>query len=473
MTDHSGIWHFLLIVLVALAWLKLNQHRFRDSFSPFNILFFGWVGPLLLSTMTLSSLENPWSSGVWISLSWTTVVLVACSYFRGIPEDFGDPASRFTWETSALATLKNRKAQRLILISFGVSFLAYIYNEFVRSPIGVPLFALYSDPTMIGPAFHEWGISRESRSWALYLSVPLYLQSALVYMVGRLKPRGEGTWWVAMSALYPIMAILKLNRTNLITTLVVLVVAEYYLDKFSRTDIRQRLRPRQFVRRYPYLSASLLAIIAAMFLASQFVQLRNGFDSSDAFQAVVGTDIRVYKPIDGFLSEVYEYFALPWQNFADTFEHYRPEIRLGVGFFRPVFSLLGRGQAVDDALDRIGFDPSLGPANTYPFITLVYMELGILGIVVCPLLYGLFVNWIYARFRREPNFLNFCFYLHMPIAWMWLFSSSAFIGLHFYLTMAYLWGVDRYYRSYCIQRHQNPLALSRTGPLQQPLGGGA
>jgi oligosaccharide repeat unit polymerase len=197
-----------------------------------------------------------------------------------------------------------------------------------------------------------------------------------------------------------------------------------------------------------------------MFLASQFVQLRNGFDSSDAFQTIVGTDIRVYPPVDGFLSEVYEYFALPWQNFADTFDAYRPTIRLGIGFFRPVFSLLGQGAALDDSLDRINFDPTLGPANTYPFITLIYLELGILGIIVCPVLYGLFVSWIYARFRREPNFLNFCLYLHMPIAWMWLFSSSAFIGLHFYLTMAYLWAVDRYYRVYCVPRHRQPSPLS-------------
>jgi oligosaccharide repeat unit polymerase len=471
MTDHSGMWHFFLIVLVAFAWLKINQRRFRDSFSPFNLLLFGWVGPLLLSTMSLSSLEAPWSFGVWTSLGWTTVILVACSYFQRIPRNIIDPVSRSIWDAGVLATLKNRKVQRLILISFAVSFLAYIYNEFIRSPIGVPLFALYSDPTMIGPAFHEWGISRESRSWALYLSVPLYLQSGLVYMIGRLRPKGEGKWWVVMSALYPIMAILKLNRTNLITTLVVFIVAEYYMDRFSRTDRHQRLHPRQFVRRYPYVSASLLAIIAAMFLASQFVQLRNGFDSSDAFQTVVGTDIRVYKPIDGFLSEVYEYFALPWQNFADTFEQYRPEIRLGVGFFRPVFSLLGRGQAVDDALDRISFYPTLGPANTYPFITLIYLELGVLGVIVCPLLYGLFVNWIYARFRREPNFLNFCLYLHMPIAWMWLFSSSAFIGLHFYLTMGYLWAVNRYYRDYCIQRRERLSEPSPPGPLQQPLSG--
>jgi oligosaccharide repeat unit polymerase len=470
LAEHLNTWHFFLIVLVAFAWVKINQRRFHDSCSPFNLLFFGWVGPLLLSTMTLSSLESPWSFTVWISIGWTTAILTICSYVRRVHHDPSEPASRLAWNTGVLATLKNRKVQRLILISFALSFLAYIYNEFVRSPVGVPLFTLYSDPTMVGPAFHEWGISRESRSWALYLSVPLYLQSALVYMIGRLKPRGAGRWWIAMSVLYPFMAILKLNRTNLITTLVVLVVAEHYLDKFSRTD-NQRLHPRQFVRRYPYLCASLLAVIATMFLASQFVQLRNGFDSSDAFQAVVGTDIRVYKPIDGFLSEVYEYFALPWQNFADTFQQYKPEFRLGVGFFRPVFSLLGGGQAVDETLDRIGFDPSLGPANTYPFITLIYMELGILGLIVCPLLYGLFVNWIYARFRREPNFLNFCFYLHMPIAWMWLFSSSAFIGLHFYLTMAYLWSVDRYYRNYCPQRRPDPIALAPNRPLQQMSGG--
>jgi hypothetical protein len=56
----------------------------------------------------------------------------------------------------------------------------------------------------------------------------------------------------------------------------------------------------------------------------------------------------------------------------------------------------------------------------------------------------------------------------MPIAWMWLFSSSAFIGLHFYLTMAYLWVVDRYYRAYCLQPHRG-FALQSTSRQPQPL----
>jgi oligosaccharide repeat unit polymerase len=468
MTDHSETWIVLLIILVVSGWLKINQRRFGDPLSPFNLLLVGWVGPLLLSTMSLSTLESPWSFGVRMSVGWTTLVLVACSYVRRPPRELSDPTSRMYWNTSVLRTLENRKVEKLILISFAISFLAYIYNEFIRSPIGIPLFSLYSDPTMIGPAFHEWGISRDSRSWALYVSIPVYLQSALVYMIGRLKPKGDGKWWIALSAMYPIMSILKLNRTSLITTLIAFIVVEHYLDRFSCTDGRQALRPRQFVKRYPYLCATLLTAIAAVVFASAFLQLRSGLDTSDAFQIVAGTDIHVYKPIDGFLSQVYEYFALPWQNFADTFETQKPAIRLGVGFFRPIFSLLGRGQAVDDALLGMGFDPGVGPANTYPFITLMYLELGILGIIVCPLLYGLFVNSIYVRFRREPTFLNFCFYLHMPIGWMWLFSSSAFTGLHFYLTMGYLWAVNWYYRHYCLEGRPKPSAVNLTPPLQQP-----
>ena len=92
MTTHSNAWHVLLIVCVVLAWLKLNQRRFGDSFSPFNLLLFGWVGPLLLSTMSLSSLERPWSSGVWWSLGWTTLALIACVYFRPKPRGLDRPA---------------------------------------------------------------------------------------------------------------------------------------------------------------------------------------------------------------------------------------------------------------------------------------------------------------------------------------------------------------------------------------------
>ncbi|MBZ5526596.1 MAG: oligosaccharide repeat unit polymerase [Acidobacteriia bacterium] len=471
MPANAWIWA-VFIVAVALIWLKLNQRRFGDMLSPFNLLFFGWVGPLLLRGMNLSSLERPWSAGTCFLIGWTTVVLTGCSYFRKRVPGFEKESSRRMWRGGVIRVLEDPMVGRVVLATFAISFAAYIYNEFVRNPIGVPLIALHNDPTLLGEAFHVWGKPRESRSWGLYVSIPIYLESALLYMIGRVRPKKDGKWWIMLSALYPIMSVLKLARTDLIITLTAFIVAEYYFDKFSAGDGRREQSPVRIMKKYPYLCATLLTIFAGVLLATQFEQLRGGVLSSDAFQQVVGTDIHVYQPADNFLAEAYEYFAMPWENFESTYNTFSSTMRLGVGSFRPVFSLLGRGQAVDDLLDGIGFDPHTGPANTYPFITLQYMELGVVGVILGPIVYALFVNAIYSRFRGKPNFLNFCLYLHMPFAWMWLFSSFAFSGLHFYLMMVYLWGIDVYYRKYCIRRDSQFPGVERIGVLPSPTGQG-
>lgn len=480
MNPFAAIWSVLVIAIVAM-WLRMNGSLWADNVSPFNLLMFGWIGPLLIRGFNLSSLERPWSADVCWLVGWTTVALMTpCIISRGFPR-FQQPSVQQTWQASVMTTLRNRRFRRIVLLTFAISFSAYIYNELLRNPVGIPLISLRNDPTLVGEAYQVWGKTRETRSLALYLYLPIHLQCAILYMIGRANSKRGGKWWILLSLLYPASTILKLSRTDLFQALVPLMMSEYYFGKFAATNSKSSFSVSRLVKRYPYVFASIaLLVFGAFMLERDFDELRQGEGASELFQRAIGTDIHVgSQSLEGFLAQAYGYFGMPWENFADTYNSIRPELRLGVGAFRPLFALFGQGPALDNVLEQIGFDPAnyfgaghTGPLNTYPFITMLYLESGVVGIIAFPVVYAVFVNRIYANFRREPSFLNFCLYLQMPFAWMWLFSNAAFTALNFYLSMVFLLGLSWFYERFCSapSRGLVPVAISR---LPRPSESGA
>lgn len=451
-------WLVFVAAVIAL-WVRINRNLWGDGVSPFNLLAFAWVGPLLVRGLHLSALERSWSGEVCWLIAWTTIALVLpCFMWTRLP-DFQQPSVQQAWLESAVAVLRNRRFAWIVFFTFVVSFSAYIYNEFIRSPIGVPLISLRDDPTLVGEAFHVWGKPRETRGWALYLYVPIHLQCAILYVIGKVNSKRGGKGWVLVSLLYPTMTILKLARTDLVQALVPMLMGEYYLVKFSVIERSARISLGDMVRRHRYALASMALIILGVFaFERQFEELREGENASDLFQEAIGTDIHVgSRSVDSVLAASYGYFGIPWENFVDTYESVRPETRLGVGALRPLFAIFGQGPAMDKVIDQSGFGPAdysgaghTGPINTYPFITILYLESGMVGIVIFPVLYSVFANRIYANFRRRPNFLNWWLYLQVPFAWMWLFSNAAFTALNFYLCMVFLWGLNWSYRKFCL-----------------------
>ncbi len=467
----TSLWA-LFCIAAALIWFVFNRKLTGDLLSPFNFLFFGWFGPLLLRGFNLSVLERSWSSEAQLAVFASSVfLLVPCILSRRHP-GFGSAEVKRGWDFDLLPVLNNKRFGQVLMITFAFGVSAYVYNEFVRNPVGVPFFSYLSDSTLPRAAYHQFGKTRETRSWGLYFSLPLYLESAMLYMMGRVRPNRDKIWWLALSALYPLLTILKLSRTDFVQVLVPFIMVEYYFAKFGVSKSKRNWSPVQLLKRYPYISfAVVLLFSVALLLESQYEILRNGQQGTDSFQRVVGTDIDIgFDSINTFLAQTYSYTAMPWENFVSTIENYRTEFRPGVGMLRPLFAVMGQGSAVDNLLYSIDFDPYnytglsyLGPINTYPFITTLYLEFGVPEMLVGSFVYALLVCTLYARFRRKPNFLNVCLYLHMPFAWMWLFSTAGFTGLHIYLNILFVWALSWIYRTWCA-----PLPRMRSLPVTVP-----
>jgi hypothetical protein len=84
-------------------------------------------------------------------------------------------------------------------------------------------------------------------------------------------------------------------------------------------------------------------------------------------------------------------------------------------------------------IDEIAYEPISGASGSATFLTFLYAELGICGLIIVPFIYGLMVNILYCNFRLKPNFINMFLYINFVYPWAWLFFNNAFSVLTFYI----------------------------------------
>jgi hypothetical protein len=391
----------LLGVGVVLAWNRANKRLFGDLLSPFNLLLFAWIGPLLLRGFNLSELERPWTIEIVLIFLGVTLGLVSpLIAMQPLIQGHRLAAQRPIFEKT-LALFRDWRFIGLMLVCFVVSFSAYIYNDFVTNPVGIPLIALSRDPTIPREAFHRWGRTGGAGIVGL-LATPVFILTPMFYLAFRASRRWLiRVFLLGLALLYPIMTLLKLSRIELIQAGVSFVLIEYYYRQF----LSLRIRPTRFrILRYSQwavVAAGLIVGVALFQLA--FQQIRGGFTPEDrTVGRLIGYKLDVPDPFYGLAVELYGYFAMPLENFANFYKA-NPEggFNPGIGLFRPLLSITGQGRVADAMLEQIDLldERRLWPVNTYPFITLIHAELGLVGVLVTSVLYAGMVGFFYARFR--------------------------------------------------------------------------
>ena len=90
-------------------------------------------------------------------------------------------------------------------------------------------------------------------------------------------------------------------------------------------------------------------------------------------------------------------------------------------------------------MDRLDLgDGLILPINTYSFVTLIYVELGLVGVVIVPFLYALLFAALYRRFRLHPSLTSLSLYLIFLPCWLFLFVTNGFSGLSSYLNAVFV-----------------------------------
>jgi oligosaccharide repeat unit polymerase len=449
---------FLLTAAIVFVWFRVNRKLFKDVLSPFNCLLIGWVGPLLLKTLNLSTLERPWSFELVVLTAWVTFALIVTSLLPALSRGNVQFSSRQHLFAEIIPLMRNGMFRLLLIASFGVGFAGYVYTEFYTNEIGIPLIAYLQDPSLSRSTIPYWQWGKGDR--LAILVVPLFVVVPMLYMVARTgRRRVEKLFYLFLAAVYPIGTLLKMSRIDFVNIITSIVFVEYYYRAFllpEKSSLRQK-----FVKYWRQLVLAIVVIAVGWILSTTYMNLRTGVTmGSDYMTKRLGIEIDLPEPASSFVVHLYSYVAMPFENFANFYNSYSGGYKPGIGFFRPVLSLIAQGRVADEMLRSVDFNLQLLPVNTYPFITLIYAELGMLGFLVSPIVYGLFVNGLYIRFRRRPNFPNFFVYVICPFAWLWMFSWPVFTVLTFYLYMAYTLVL---YRVYLLLRAVGPQKVSVRG----------
>jgi hypothetical protein len=213
--------------------------------------------------------------------------------------------------------------------------------------------------------------------------------------------------------------------------------------------------------RYAVLGVGLIVALNSLLL------VRAGFDAGGrGFADLI--ELRIDAgPLSSTVGEIYGYVAMPFENFANVLRLDLHGDFLGVGPSRPFFSLLGQSALAETRMSHLDLNSVLlFPINTYTFLTLTYVELGVAGVLIVPFVYALFIGALYRRFRMRPTLASYSLYLCFLPCWLWMFATNGFSVLSFYLNALFivlLVVVERAYR--LVQRGTPREAIARGHPV--------
>jgi hypothetical protein len=418
---------------------RLNLRLYRDHFSPLGLLIYSWFVPLWFRTMNLSELETDWTARSYIAVGLVSTILVATSLLPALRKGH-DPelAVNREWFQRSVSTLDSVGARSAFACAFLVLFGLYLWTEFVTNPAGVAvLSALTGRLDQELAAYYNWGkIEGRTALTSVFLTMTswLYPLSALLYLqFTRTKGFFSKSVLLAMCLLTPAFGLMKLSKTDVLTSWSALGLAMYYTYRFRdhHTSVRLPLIVKLRV------AVMVVCLVTVPFWLTSV--LRVGDQGTAAAGAILIDWIRFrfdeHTPLNTFLATVYTYTALCFENFNRFVNSYEGGANLGGSVFRPILSAFAQGRIADELMSQVDFNYVVeGAAIAGTFMTPVFAEGGWALLLTATLAYGVLLNSIYGRLRRRPSHANLLLYCNFAFCWMFLFFSNAFATLLFYTT---------------------------------------
>jgi oligosaccharide repeat unit polymerase len=304
----------------------------------------------------------------------------------------------------------------------------YLYVEFVTNPAGLVVLRYLTTTTIIEEPFHRWG--KDSRAGVI--TGLLLILSPIFYLALRANhPRRAGWALLAAALAYPLMGVLKLSKSDFLVPALNILIVDYYYRKYA---LARAATKHLWVK----LGVVILVSLILFYLSTA---LRIGIfieSSAESYASAIGFTLDAPTHVRESLAMVYGYTVLPFENFHRFLNSYSGGYHPGISFFRPLLSALGQGDTADAMISEIHYVAVSPAANTSTFLAALYAELGLYGLVLVPLIYGTFVNLLYVRFRRQPDFPRFFVYLCFVYPWVWIFFFNGFSVLTFYINAAFV-----------------------------------
>jgi oligosaccharide repeat unit polymerase len=350
------------IIALGFGVFLFTYYKSKDIFHPIGIFSLMWITTIGLNNFKLSNLQADWSFKMWIVVFFVYISFIL-GYFLN---------SKFSKETTKPKTsvfeIDQNKFKIFIQILFAICFISYV-AEVIESGF-LPLFN--RDPA----GYKEFGIR-----FVHYLTVTLVFVNCLI-TVYFIKYK---TFDKVLSLLY-ILSLLSvvslLSRQLLIFLGVITLVIIHYLYK-----------------RIKLLHLSLVAMVGLIV----FSLLGNIRSNGANYILQVGEIVDGVDPIFAWL---YLYFGFGYENLNHYINNFN-DLFYGTVTFFPVFAFTLTKGFIESDITQFLVSPHLTTSSmAYDF----YLDFGIAGTIIIPLLIGMITSIIYKKLRSNLSVYNVLFY---------------------------------------------------------------
>lgn len=403
---------FFFALFLGIVWRQVNELTFRDKFSPFNLLFFIWVFPFVISFSRLSDLQQGIST--WPMMIWLVATLVMVATLIA-PPLLSRYISSSSYMESVRCRLSKASLDRLFLLSFILVLIALSAKFTAEFSEGIPLFA-YLEDTSNSAILHRIG-----------------KDSKLQILAQALAIGGMLSWYCALRASgRPLM-----RATALFLASIPLVVG---VLKASKSDIAEPAFLYFMV--YYYAGPRLWRISGANILVPMAVflvvllgitEIRLGGQGVGSYaDAIEFKGEMLPVALRELLAQLYGYMALGFENFSRYVEWSDYVLRLGTSMFRPLFSVVMQGSIPNEMLEGLDLNEMAPAANVGTFLRDLYVEGGATLCLIGAFWNALLIRLAYNHFRRRQDDISMVIYVTLLFPWAWLFFTNAFSVLTVY-----------------------------------------
>ncbi len=409
---------FILLVLAAtwVLWRSINRHLYNDAFSPFNLLFYFWTAPFILSFSDLSGLQTGMEANAAAIVLASTTILIATSLL---------PAMLVGRSTLSKFELTKAKSLRIrpngVIAFYCLTLLALYFAEFRDQDL--PLIAY-----LIGGAsdsnLHVYG--KDSKLQVIAFGI--YSAAIFVFYLWLHDKRPlRRALYMSLSLIVIALGLFKASKSDIYIPIISYGALIYYHYRTSN---------RKLPRSYKLIALA----VAAVVISVTSIRLE-GIGLTGGYAGLI--DFKYSEELGTFISEVssivYGYTALGFQNFSNYVHSHSVEFRIGTSLFRPVLSAFMMGSLADShGVPVDDWNVVSDAANTGTFLTPLYIEGGFLFCMLGSFIYGLLVNLVYFFFRSVRSSQWMLIYTSLLFPWTWLFFTNAFSVLSIFVNVFYV-----------------------------------
>jgi oligosaccharide repeat unit polymerase len=400
-----------LCFLAAAVILGTALRRGADWFSPARLFATVWAVAIGLADLKFSRLQHTWDLYAWFALALPLLSFLAGILVASIPWMNAAPRSLGALRAALRdEPLRESVLFRLTLVLFSCYSAAFLLEWALYGTL--PLFAAFPD---------------KAKEQIVIFGVHLFINTLpailflvfqyLLFVPGR---RGKKVTLVMVFLLAAGSYFFMLNRLLYVFFFIMALVTAYYATR--------RVRPH-------YLALIIPSFVMVLGWLQSFREVRY---VRHFFHAISGMRY----------SEDYAAFTMPYMYIVMNLENFaRAVVQLdrhsfGLFTFDWVMALTGLKHTLATYLGLQERVYLISGYNTFPFFWPFYYDFHLPGLLVLPLVFGVFAGFLYRRLRHAPSVRYLVWYSIAVFAMMLSFFTHALALLNVVINVVIVAGVQ-------------------------------